>query len=196
MVERGEIQPYLDFVRPHYDGRDVGHDFRHIIRIVERLDELAEGINPTPSSRSLNFLSAFHGLGTKITQSNDFRESVISFLLGVGWELSEIDAAFASLATHLTDPKTPEEMMVHDANFFEVTGPFGIAKAFAVGGALGQTYEQTLAIFKANIDKVTFRTPAGRETYEPRKKYAQLFILALQADLTTRPTGELDLFLI
>ena len=60
-------------------------------------------------------------------------------------------------------------MIVHDANFFEMTGRFGIAKAFTVGGNFNQTYECTLEIFEDNLDKLVFRTPIGRSMYEVEK---------------------------
>ena len=72
---------------------------------------------------------------------------------------------------------------MHDANFFEVLGPFGIAKAFTVGGSRGQTYEQTADIFARNIVNVVFKTPAGIKLYEPRRLYAIDFLNKLRNEL-------------
>ena len=40
---------------------------------------------------------------------------------------------------------------MHDANYVEVLGAFGIAKAFTKGGAERQSYEETIAIFRENL---------------------------------------------
>lgn len=65
------------------------------------------------------------------------------------------------LLTHLEDPRTPEAMIVHDANYVEVLGALGIAKAFTTGGARGQTYETTVNIFENNLNRAVFHTPEG-----------------------------------
>jgi len=181
-----EIQSHLDFVRPYYRDRDAGHDLRHIVRIFGRLDELSGGFETSPSSRKLHFLAAFHGLGGRLSDDAGFQQSTTQYLQGLGWENEEITASFQSLKRHLSNPSTIEEMIVHDANFFEVTGIFGIAKAFTVGGSYAQTYEETLDIFEANLDKLTFQTPVGRTIYEARKDTARAFIADLRAELTLR----------
>ena len=183
MMPGAPIDRYCDFARPAYADRDPGHGFDHIRRIIDRLPALGDGLDPPPVPHRLNFLAAFHGLSSTIARDLDFRGRTVRFLAGLGWPEGEITASFAALARHLSDPQTAEERMVHDANFFEVTGPFGIAKAFTVGGARGQRYEQTLEIFAANLEALRFRTPAGRALYEPRKAYAAAFIEDLRRDL-------------
>jgi len=186
MLQQSKFQPYLDFVHPFYRDRDAGHDFRHIVRIFGRLDELCRELEPPPSTRKLFFLAAFHGLGQKLSNDVEFRQSATHFLENLGWGKDESTESFISLDRHLSNPITIEEMIVHDANFFEVTGAFGIAKAFTVGGSYAQTYEQTLEIFEANLDKLEFRTPVGRKDYEPRKEAARAFIANLRSDLAYR----------
>ncbi len=108
----------------------------------------------------------------------------MSFLEGLGWEQEDIEAILSSLLTHLKNPRTPEEVVVvHDANYFEVAGPFGIAKAFSVGGARGQTYKQSVDIFEGNLDRVVFRTPAGKRLSKIRKAYAKEFLRKLRDEL-------------
>lgn len=185
MSDIDEISRYMTFARPLYVGKDVGHGFGHIEGIISRLDELTEGLTPPPSGPKLNFLACFHGLGDRIGSDQDLREKVTEFLLALGWARDDIEASFASLARHLSDPQTSEEMMVHDANYFEVTGALGVAKAFTVGGARGQTYRQTLTIFAANLDRVRFRTPTGKRLYEARKAYARAYLEELRQDLSS-----------
>ncbi len=187
-----DIQPYLDAARPHYEGRDPGHDYQHILRIAGRLEELSQGLDPMPLLNRLNFLCAFHGLGGRIKNDPEFEDQVSAFLAGLGWHDAEIRTAYDLLETHLGNPQTPEQKIVHDANFFEVTGAFGIAKAFTVGGAHGQSYEETLAIFEANIDRLDFKTPVGRTVYQGRIAETRQFIETLQLELKVRakPAGK------
>ena len=177
------IEPYLKFVSHLYGDKDLGHDYQHIERIVARLDELKDGLTPIPSAHKLNFLACFHGLSKRLHNEPRLREKTISFLNDLGWKKEDVDAIFSSLLTHLKDPKTSEEMVVHDANYFEVAGPLGIAKAFLVGGARGQTYEQTIDIYEGYLDRVVFRTPTGRRLYEPRKAFAREFLQKLKKEL-------------
>jgi hypothetical protein len=74
-------------------------------------------------------------------------------------------------------------MIVHDANYFEVAGALGVAKAFIVGGAMGQTYEETIDIYEGFLNQVVFRTPVGKRLYEPRKEYAREFLQKLKEQL-------------
>jgi len=178
-----EIEPYLDFVRPLYEGRDPGHDFRHIERIASRLDGLSEGLAPPPLAHKLNFLACFHGLGGRIHAEPELMGKTKAFLRGLGWKQDDIDMSLSSLLTHLKEPRTPEEMVVHDANCFELPGAFGIAKAFTVGGARGQTFEQTADIFQRNLDRVVFRTPAGKLLAAGRIAYAREFLQELKKEL-------------
>lgn len=177
------IEPYREFVRHLYSDKDSGHDFRHIERIISRLDELKEGVTPPPSPHKLNFLACFHGLGKRIQEEPELKGNTIAFLRSLGWNQDDIDAMLSSLVTHLKDPKTAEEMIVHDANYFEVAGALGVAKAFIVGGAMGQTYEETIDIYEGFLNQVVFRTPVGKRLYEPQKEYAREFLQKLKEQL-------------
>lgn len=103
------------------------------------------------------------------------------FLGELGWEEREIDDAFDSLRRHLVNPQTPEEKIVHDANFVELLGAFGIAKAFTVGGEFGQSYEETVDIFESRyLDKVVFRTPVGQRIAREERAYTKDFLNRLR----------------
>ena len=60
---------------------------------------------------------------------------------------------------------------------------FGIAKTFTVGGARGQTYEETVGYFERNcLDSIRFRTPAGRDMAEEGREYARRFLARLKRE--------------
>lgn len=180
-MKKDKITEYEEFARPHYLGRDAGHDFRHIQRIISRLALFSKGMTYAP--HKLNSLACFHGLGERIRDDHAFRVEVTTFLHKLKWDKKEIEEMFTSLLIHLKNPRTPEEMIVHDANYVEVLGAFGIAKAFTTGGARGQTYEQTAEIFEANLDRIVFRTLTGKRISESRKAYAKDFLRKLKDEL-------------
>jgi len=87
------------------------------------------------------------------------KEKTKAFLEELNWGKGEINEIFESLARHLTDPQTVEEKIVHDANYVEMLGAYGIAKAFTTGGANGQSIEVTMHIFEHQFfNKVVFQT--------------------------------------
>ena len=183
-MNRYELQPYLEFVRFLYDDRDPGHDFNHIKRITERLSILSADLITTLRDDLLYFLACFHGLWNKINTDYKFRENVRSFLINLGWNESNIDEGFICLERHLKSPKTVEEKVVHDANYMDLLGAFGVAKAFTTGGAKGQSYEETANIFEYGyLDKIEFLTPKGKVLAEEKKKYTKDFFKQLRSEL-------------
>jgi uncharacterized protein len=182
VVLREEVELYKEFVRPYYLNRDSAHNFRHIERMIARLNLFAQGISPPPNLDRLYFLTCFHGLRTHLHDDETFRDRACAFLHELGWTQNEVDEAFQSLDCHLTIPQTVEEQIVHDANSIELLGAFGIAKAFTTGGARGQSYEETIEIFEALLDKARFYTPMGKRIAEERKVYTKAFIQHLRSE--------------
>jgi uncharacterized protein len=178
------IQPYKDFVRPYYATRDLAHNFDHIERIIRRLDVLSEGVSPPPQRDRLNFLVCFHGLSKRIRDDEPFHQQTIVFLKSLGWADAEIPELFRSLERHLKSPETVEEEIVHDANYIEILGAFGVAKAFTMGALQGQTYQETIDYFEnKTLGKVVFRTPAGKQLAEEGRAYALEFLRRLRSEL-------------
>ena len=170
-----ERDSFAELARPRYDGKDTAHDWDHIRRILGRVDWLSEGL-PQLDLRRLRFLACFHGLATLIDDDDNFRAEVVQMLRSSGWSDSEISEGLTSLQRHGHDPQSPEEMVVHDANAVEVVGAFGIAKAFTKGGAEGQSYEDTVRIYSANLAQLRFFTPKGQEIHRERAEFARDFL--------------------
>lgn len=183
MNARDALAPYLKFVRAHYDGRDPGHDFDHIQRIVRRAALLQDGLEPPARSHILWFIAAFHGLAARLKDDSVFRAETQVFLATLDWAASEVADALDQLKKHLSAPMSTEQKIVHDANYAEVVGAFGIAKAFTVGGHHGQSYRETISIFRGNIERTMFQTPSGQRLYEPRRAYALAFLKDLETEL-------------
>jgi uncharacterized protein len=179
-----QIEPYKDFAQNYYIDRDTAHDFQHIERIINRLELLSQEMSPSPDKSLLYFLACFHGLGKNICDDEFFCERVKHFLLDLEWNETQITKAFQSLEHHIINPQTVEEAIVHDANYVELLGAFGIAKAFTTGGARKQTYEETADIFEYQyLDRVAFITPMGKRLAEEKRAYTKEFFKQLRSEL-------------
>ena len=150
---------------------------------MRRLDDLSAGISPAPRRRLLHFLACLHGLGTRVREDAAFAAEVRSLLLRRGWSAAEAEEAMESLERHLRAPQSVEEEIVHDANYVELLGAYGVAKAFLTGGARGQSLEETVGIFEAQyLDRVHFRTPRGAELAREGREYAKRFLERLRRE--------------
>ncbi len=179
-MSRYQLAPYKEFSRPFYVDKDSAHDFSHIEKILDRLSTLSKGIRHPPRPDHLYFLACFHGLDKRLGTDHSFCDQVTSFLRGLAWTETEIEEIFLSLSRHLTDPKTVEEEIIHDANYIELLGALGIAKAFTTGGARGQSIEKSAEIFEHQfLDRIEFRTPMGKRLAEDGRTYAKLFLRRL-----------------
>ena len=179
-----QLEPYKRFAQDYYIDRDTAHDFRHIERIISRLDYLSQGVASPPNKALLYFLACFHGLAKNFSNDESFRDRVKHFLHDLEWAEAEIEEAFQSLERHLDNPQTVEEAIVHDANYIELLGAFGIAKAFTTGGARKQTYEETADIFEYQyLDKVAFLTPMGKQIAKEKRAYTKEFLKQLRSEL-------------
>ena len=183
-MERYTIEPYRDFVRPYYAGMGPVHGMAHIDRIIGRLELFSRGITPEPRQDLLFFLAAFHGLDRLLKDNRGFAQNIRSFLIGLNWTDEEIDEAFTALLRHLENPKSVEEAIVHDANYVEIVGAFGIAKAFSTGGRRGMTYEETAEHFERKyLNRVEFRTPMGIRLGREKSGYTREFLRRLRREL-------------
>jgi len=189
-MSRYQLAPYRQFAQPYYADKDSAHNFSHIEKILNRLSTLSQGIAHSPRPDRLYFLACFHGLEKRLSTDHGFRKQVTSFLHGLAWTETEVEEIFLSLSRHITDPKTVEEEIIHDANYIELLGAFGIAKAFTTGGARGQTIEQSAEIFEQQfLKRIKFRTPLGKRLAEGGRTYARRFLKRLRAECSNKHTG-------
>lgn len=179
-----QVEPYKKFVHHRYAERDTAHNFRHIERIIDRLNLLSQEVPESPNKPLLCFIACFHGMEKNLRKDELFRQQVKCFLHDLEWAEAEIERAFQALARHLSDPQTIDEKIVHDANYLELLGAFGIAKAFTTGGARKQTYEETCDIFEYQyLDKIVFVTPIGKRIAQEKRTYTKEFIKQLRSEL-------------
>lgn len=174
----------LRFVAGRYERRDPAHDLRHVERILARVGPLGAGVDPAPRPHVLAFLCCFHGMAAALRDDPPWARETHELLAALGWTEAERVEALELVPRHLEDPRTSEERIVHDANYVELLGALGIAKAFTTGGARGQAYAETIAIFERRyLDRVVFRTPVGRRMAELERPYVKAFLRRLEREL-------------
>lgn len=100
------IEHYIEFALPLYETRDSAHNADHIRRIIARLDELSNRVDPPPRRPVLYFLASFHGLGGRLTEDPQFDGEVRRFLAQLGWSDREVAEAF--LLLHRAEFRTPQ----------------------------------------------------------------------------------------
>ncbi len=185
-LDRSLVARFLTFVAPRYRARDPAHDLEHIERILGRLSALSAGVAPAPRAHLLAFLACFHGMAAALREEPGFVQETRRLLAELRWSEADITEALEMVPRHLAAPGTSEEKVVHDANYVELLGALGIAKAFTTGGAQGQSYLQTLEIFEQQyLDRVAFQTPAGRHLADQERSYVKGFLGRLRRELSS-----------
>lgn len=183
-MKENKLEVYMNFAKAVYGDKDPAHNFRHIKRICKRLKMFIDATDEQMDLQLMYFMASFHGLIKKIDEDNSFKDEIVTFLKDLGWSDSEIDNGFICLQRHIQNPSTIEEEIVHDANYIELLGAFGIAKAFTTGGAKGQNYEETIRIFENDyLEKIEFKTALGKKISDKRKDYTREFLNILRTEL-------------
>jgi hypothetical protein len=170
-------------VKPFYDGRNASHDFEHVERILARVGEWKDELIGEIDEQKLAFLVLFHGLKDMIEEDKNFKERVAQTLEKQELDRREIKLYFEALRRHEFDPNGPEEMLVHDANAWEAVGFFGIAKWFTRGGAVGQSYEETIRQYEQVTRNLNFTLDFVRERAEPKVKAAREYFEQLKEEI-------------
>lgn len=177
------VVKYLDYAASHYDTKDTGHNFEHIKRICRCVPRLTAGLDAALNIERLCALAAFHGLWPKLRDDASFRQDTKSFLSDLEWSDADIEDLFVAVSRHFNDSQTIEEDIIHDANNLERVGALGIAKAFTVGGARHQTYEETIGYCTRNLLEASFKTPAAQKIAEEAREFAANFLKRLEREL-------------
>ena len=167
------IEGYKNFVEIHYATKDIAHNFSHIERIICTVDKIISYCAYENLDYSLlAFLQCFHGLNRKLESDDDFKQETVNFLISQGWTSENIANAFQSLKCHCKSPKNTEEDIVYDANFIEVVGAFGLARAFNSAGMRGQSVEEIASILKTHYyDVIQCRFPMGKPYMKKEKNF-------------------------
>lgn len=195
VLDSGARARILDFVRPLSVGLDGMTNFGFVerrMRISERFLEgeggerasgatgAAAGGAAVVDSARLFLLAAFAGLPSARRITSDGRESLLLRSLHI--PLEEISSLSASLSRLESDPRSPEEKIVHDAMLLESVGAYGVTQLLVSGARERMTLGEMADEIDAKMDATPFATEAGRRLAGDRIAYAKDFAAKLRAE--------------
>ncbi|MCQ1531584.1 HD domain-containing protein [Lutispora saccharofermentans] len=185
MTKDNYLKPFKDYVKEHYTSKDAAHNFEHIERIINTSNKIIDyGVDEDIDFYLLAFLQCFHGLSRKLETDSEFKRNTIDFLLGLGLSGEKITIYFECLKRHCKSPQRIEEKIVHDSNFIEVVGSYGLARAFNSAGTRGQTIEEIIDILETHYyNMIECKTPFGKIVYNEKKKFAEDFLILLKKEI-------------
>ncbi len=202
----------VDEARTYYAGAESAHDFDHVLRVLALAERLAraEGADMeiVRAAALLHDIAraeedaAGHGDHAQLAA-----ERACTILLARGVASARADAVAHAIAAHRfrgsTLPQTLEAQVLFDADKLDSIGAIGIARAYAVSGALNQrlwsevaadavaTRDQhnanhtAAAEFAVKLSQVRERmhTPTARKIAEERHVYMADFFARLEREV-------------
>lgn len=200
--------------------RDSAHDLAHLDRVWAN----AQAIAAEETGVDMAVLAAgayLHDLVNLPKDSPDrARASTLAALAArphladLGLTEAQIDAAAHAIAAHSFSagiaPETPEARILRDADRLDALGAIGLARAFAVSGALGRPLYDPADPFAANRapDDSTFAldhfplkllrlpdgmlTATGRQMAEARVAVMRQFLCDLATEIGAEPPRHWD----
>ena len=168
----------LDFVRPLSVGIDGVTNFGFVERRLKISENFLERGRGTGDTAAANFdrlflLCMFAGLPTARRITHDSREDLLLRSLRIPFE--EIRILVSSLSRVESDPKSPEEMIVHDAMLLESVGAYGVTQLLLAGARERMAPAEMAREIAEKMSVVRFATEAGGRLAADRIAFATLF---------------------
>lgn len=177
----------LDFVRPLSVGLDGMTNFGFVerrIRISDFLEGEEEGGRAVGAGGAdpgrLFLLAAFAGLPSARRITSDGRESLLLRSLCIPFE--EIRILVSSLSRISSDPRSPQEKIVHDAMLLESVGAYGVTQLLVGGSRERMTLAEMAQEIAEKMAAARFATESGRRLAAERIAFASLFARRLAAE--------------
>ena len=172
---RGRI---LDFVRPLSVGIDGVTNFGFVERRLRITKSLLEGVRRLDGAAEVDedrlfLIAAFAGLPAARRISPDSREDLLLRSLRIPFE--EIRILVSSLNRYESDPRSPEEKIVHDAILLESVGAYGVTQLLVAGARERMTLAEMAQEILEKMVSARFVTPAGKSLAADRVAFATLF---------------------
>ncbi len=202
----------IEQAQEYYHGAESGHDFDHVLRVLALAERLAaiEGAD-LEIVRAAALLHDIARADEDETAGGDHAqmaaERAREILLARGVPAPRADAVAHAIASHRfrgsLAPQTLEAKILFDADKLDSIGAIGIARAYAISGALHQrlwgpvspdavatrnqrnSSHTAVAEFAVKLSKVRERiyTSAAREIADERHVYMTQFFARLEQEV-------------
>ncbi len=207
----------IEEARRYYDQADSAHDFDHILRVLHLVERI--GVAEGADMDILRTAALLHDIG----RAEEIRDGVCHAEIGAekarqilaDWSPDKVEAVAHAIATHRfrnnAAPQTLEARILYDADKLDCIGAVGVARAYAVGGLMGQrlwaevdpeylrtrrenkplTREDLSSdhtpvhefVFKLSRIKDTLFTPTAKKIAEQRHRFMAEFYRRLEAEV-------------
>jgi len=171
------IDGLLEFVKPHYEDKDIMHDLSHINRVFIYVEKLVKAGDYKVDIDIIKYAAYFHGFIYNSEQSiirwlknQELHSEIIDKIITAAWESQKDESA-----------QTLEGKILHDAHMIEGGKTYLIVKSLITGSVRGQTLEDTIKYIENNVlDKGICYLPEAKEIYCQQQKFAKDFIIDLK----------------
>lgn len=207
------VRQALDYLATVWrDQTDGAHDLGHIERVLTMARWIAEEHGPV-DGEALDVAVILHDLvnlpkddPNRAKASRLSAERAAEWLTGHKWPASRIDTVFHAIEAHSFSagipPRSNEARCLQDADRLEALGAIGIARMFAVSGALGRTLfdpQDPLALARPLDDRAfaldhletklfhlraTMQTKRGRDVADERTAWLKAFQRRIVDEIT------------
>ncbi|HOG48221.1 MAG TPA: HD domain-containing protein [Anaerolineae bacterium] len=179
--------------RAYYQGADAAHDFEHVLRVLRLVERIgaAEGADMV-LLRTAALLhdvarAAEHAGGPCHAQAGAARAREILR----GHDPARVEVVAAAIASHRfrsgRPPQSLEARVLFDADKLDAMGAIGIARAYALAGAMGQRLWAEVPAGYAGRTPDQGRADFAAEEHTPVHEY--VFKLARLKDTLFTPTA-------
>ncbi|MGH9441269.1 MAG: hypothetical protein ACRD16_03230 [Thermoanaerobaculia bacterium] len=182
-MEEGGRKQILDFVKPLSVGLDGVTNFGDVGRILRACSAIAGDRTDVDPDR-LFLLAVFSGQEKWVGKFGHGTRTEL-FLASVGVPGEEFRRLVRSLGRFRSDPRGPEEEIVHDAARLEELGAYGVARIVVEGSRERMDFRELAAAIEGDA-RDDFRTESGRALARPR--------ISLMREFASRLRGELEEF--
>lgn len=179
-MDQNARRAIVEYVRPLAVGLDGVTNFGDVERAVAASDAIASERTDVDRDR-LFLLAVFSGQERWVSRMGH-RSRTELFLSSIGVEPGDVAALFRSLPRFASDPRTPEEEIVHDAVLLDRLGAYGIARSLVEEYRERSDIAETAAAIE-EAARLELKTARGREIARPRKAAMQEFAARLRAEL-------------
>jgi uncharacterized protein len=146
-VKNAQFVRFLESEAAAAGNRDTAHDLSHVRRVVRNASRLlekegAEAFVVIPAAWLHDCVAVRKSSDQRAMASRLAADAAISFLRSVDYPDRFLEEIYHAIEAHSFSagivPRTLEAMVVQDADRLDAIGAVGIARCFALGGALGR----------------------------------------------------------
>jgi HD superfamily phosphodiesterase len=178
------------FVKENY-GNDPDHGWDHISRVLTNAKNIikSEKRFKNIDRQALTLAILFHDTGrviSKIDTKKDhhaLRSAKIAKRFLKKLKYPKTNLVCQIILSHTSEAKTPEEIVLKDADYLDALGTIAIGRIFTYGGQKKRGLVKSLKYLEKKTNQRKLKTKYGQLIGEKKRAFAKKFILQMRRDL-------------